>query len=97
MGGSASAIAVAEEAQAGSAVVAAVKPVSALLQGEFVLKSFTEYVKAPALPELSREGLWSSHVGDGDDDDEGESCPLDRASLLSQMQGGATTDLDELE
>jgi hypothetical protein len=100
-------VAAADVVGAESAPPAPVKPISALLQGDFVLDSFTEYVKAPVLPELSREGLWSSRVRDGDDDDDDEeeeggeggfaAGPLGRAALLAKISGAAQTDLEGLE
>jgi hypothetical protein len=101
-------VAAADAAGADSAPRGSVKPISALLQGDFVLDSFTEYVKAPVLPELSREGLWSSRVGGGDDDDDDDdddeggeggfaAGPLDRAALLAKVSGAAQTDLEGLE
>ena len=91
--------AAADVGSAGSVSTAPVKPISALLQGDFVLDAFTEYVKAPVLPELSREGLWSSRVGDDDDEEEDgyAAGPLDRAALLAKISGAAQTDLEGLD
>jgi len=78
----------------GAAVAASPKPLGALLQGpDFTLDSFRDYIATPALPVLSREGLWARAESDSDDG----GAPLTRDAALSALRAAAATDVDAVE